>query len=277
MVRRERPRTRIRPRAGGAQLAWRRRSNLKRLAEFIKSSISRIAARLPLQLDLRACLSPPSAQLVHRLHRERTRFRSPIARIVRRSSPRPSPARRAPARPPRAMSPTVSPAPSARPSGPPSAAKEKAPIWWSNASFFIGMHVLAVVGVVKLSPWRDLDLRTFWYETTWPCGASTHARFPQDVHRQLAASHVWHHHRLPSLLVPPRLCRELPPPLCPRRHGLSRLSGLNQVCPPSPPLRHALANPLRPGGGFSDTDFTIDSPTRTLTRASLVAAAQCTG
>lgn len=33
-------------------------------------------------------------------------------------------------------------------------------IWWSNAIFFVGMHVLAVFGVMVLSPVKDLDQRT---------------------------------------------------------------------------------------------------------------------
>ena len=37
-----------------------------------------------------------------------------------------------------------------------------APIWWSNAIFFCGMHVLALAGVLYLSPWRTLDRRTAW-------------------------------------------------------------------------------------------------------------------
>lgn len=41
-------------------------------------------------------------------------------------------------------------------------AKPKGEIWWSNASFFIGTHLLAIYGVWQLSPWATLDMRTFW-------------------------------------------------------------------------------------------------------------------
>ena len=40
---------------------------------------------------------------------------------------------------------------------------DKPEIWWSNMFFFIAMHVLAAVGVFRLSPWYDLDRRTLMY------------------------------------------------------------------------------------------------------------------
>lgn len=38
----------------------------------------------------------------------------------------------------------------------------KGPIWWSNAIFFIGMHVMAIVGATYLSPYSNLNIKTFW-------------------------------------------------------------------------------------------------------------------
>lgn len=40
--------------------------------------------------------------------------------------------------------------------------KPPAPLWISNSIFFIGMHVMAFVGVLhpRLSPWWELDRRT---------------------------------------------------------------------------------------------------------------------
>jgi len=38
----------------------------------------------------------------------------------------------------------------------------RGPIWWSNSIFFVGMHVLGVVGMAYLSPWYALDYRTGW-------------------------------------------------------------------------------------------------------------------
>lgn len=40
--------------------------------------------------------------------------------------------------------------------------RPRAPIWWENATFFIGMHILAIVGIVNLSPWSQLQSRTLW-------------------------------------------------------------------------------------------------------------------
>lgn len=37
-----------------------------------------------------------------------------------------------------------------------------APIWWSNAIFFVSMHVLAIIGIFKLSPWWQIDSKTAW-------------------------------------------------------------------------------------------------------------------
>ena len=45
--------------------------------------------------------------------------------------------------------------------------RRPAPIWWSNAIFFCGMHVLALAGILYLSPWRTLDRRTAWF-VFWP-------------------------------------------------------------------------------------------------------------
>ncbi|KAM0788281.1 hypothetical protein ACM66B_001427 [Microbotryomycetes sp. NB124-2] len=39
-------------------------------------------------------------------------------------------------------------------------ARTTAPIWWSNMIFFVGMHMLALVGVTLLSPLSQLDRRT---------------------------------------------------------------------------------------------------------------------
>lgn len=39
---------------------------------------------------------------------------------------------------------------------------EKNPIWWSNAIFFVGMHVVGIVGAVWLSPWGTLKRQTVW-------------------------------------------------------------------------------------------------------------------
>ncbi|SCV67904.1 BQ2448_5515 [Microbotryum intermedium] len=36
------------------------------------------------------------------------------------------------------------------------------PIWWSNAIFFVSMHVLALVGATYLSPWHQLRTQTLW-------------------------------------------------------------------------------------------------------------------
>lgn len=38
----------------------------------------------------------------------------------------------------------------------------KGPIWWSNAIFFIGMHVMAIIGATYLSPYSNLNIKTFW-------------------------------------------------------------------------------------------------------------------
>ncbi|KDE03148.1 hypothetical protein MVLG_06343 [Microbotryum lychnidis-dioicae p1A1 Lamole] len=39
---------------------------------------------------------------------------------------------------------------------------ERGPIWWSNAIFFVSMHVLALVGATYLSPWHQLRTATMW-------------------------------------------------------------------------------------------------------------------
>lgn len=41
-----------------------------------------------------------------------------------------------------------------------SAKPQQGDIWWSNAIFFVGMHVLALVGVLRISPYANLDRRT---------------------------------------------------------------------------------------------------------------------
>ncbi|KAI5475934.1 hypothetical protein MNV49_000709 [Pseudohyphozyma bogoriensis] len=60
----------------------------------------------------------------------------------------------------------------------------KAPIWWSNAIFFVGMHVVALYGACCLSPWWELDRRTAWitigYHRLWAHKAFT-ASFPLRV------------------------------------------------------------------------------------------------
>ena len=43
-----------------------------------------------------------------------------------------------------------------------SAPPHPAPIWWSNAIFFVGMHLLALAGIFYLSPWWKIDTRTMW-------------------------------------------------------------------------------------------------------------------
>ncbi|KAK4058273.1 hypothetical protein OIO90_000430 [Microbotryomycetes sp. JL221] len=45
---------------------------------------------------------------------------------------------------------------------------ELAPIWWSNMIFFVGMHVLALIGVVYWSPVTSLDRRTMWCAVDFP-------------------------------------------------------------------------------------------------------------
>ena len=40
--------------------------------------------------------------------------------------------------------------------------KAAAPIWWSNAIFFVSFHLFAVFAVLKLSPWWQLQQPTFW-------------------------------------------------------------------------------------------------------------------
>ncbi|EJU02565.1 hypothetical protein DACRYDRAFT_88363 [Dacryopinax primogenitus] len=39
---------------------------------------------------------------------------------------------------------------------------KKYPIWWSNASFFVGMHIVGVIGAVWLSPWGSLKRQTLY-------------------------------------------------------------------------------------------------------------------
>lgn len=48
------------------------------------------------------------------------------------------------------------------PPKPSSTKNVKGEIWYSNASFFIGTHILAIYGILQLSPWSTLDMRTFW-------------------------------------------------------------------------------------------------------------------
>ncbi|KZO96323.1 hypothetical protein CALVIDRAFT_563820 [Calocera viscosa TUFC12733] len=39
---------------------------------------------------------------------------------------------------------------------------QKGDIWWTNATFFVGMHIVGLVGVVWLSPWSTLKRQTLW-------------------------------------------------------------------------------------------------------------------